>query len=170
MHVPPGVKCSDPNCHNCSHHDDIDDFYDAIMGTLKMSSQSLMSNCKCDFKHAVVPSWNDKVKALHSAAGDAYLIWRAIGKPRQGDDFNAMKLSRTKCKHAIRKCKKDKETTIADSIAEKICQKDPRKFWKGVKHRVNSKTKIPTNVDGVHGDDNIGSMWKHHLRRRCTWR
>ena len=19
-----------------------------------------------------------------------------------------------------------------------------------------------TNVDGVHGDDNIGSMWKHH--------
>ena len=78
-----GVKCSEPNCHNCSHHGDIDDFYDAIMGTLKMSSQSLMSNCKCDFKHAVVPGWNDKVKALHSAARDAYLIWRAIGK--QGD-------------------------------------------------------------------------------------
>ena len=71
-----------------------------------------------------------------------------------------MKLSRTKFKHAVRKCKKDKETIIADSIAEKMCQKDPRKFWKNFKHRVNSKTKIPTNVDGLHGDDNIGSMWK----------
>ena len=54
-------------------------FYDAIMGTLKMSSQSLMSNCK----HPVVPGWNDKVKGLHSAALDACLIWRAIGKPIQ---------------------------------------------------------------------------------------
>ena len=42
VHVPPGVKCSDPNCHNCSHHNDLDDFYDAIMGTLNLSSQSLM--------------------------------------------------------------------------------------------------------------------------------
>ena len=55
-----------------------------------------------------------------------------------------MKLSRTKFKHAIRKCKKDKETIIADIIAEKMCQKDPCKFWKDVKHRVNNKTKIPT--------------------------
>ena len=64
--------------------------------------------------------------------------------------------------NVIRKCKKDKGTIIADSIAEKMCQRDPRKFWKDVKHRVNSNTKIPTNIDGVHGDDNIISMWKHH--------
>ena len=48
-----------------------------------------------------------------------------------------------------------------------MCQQDPRKFWKEVKHRVNSKTKIPTNVDGEHGDDNIGSMWKHHYENSC---
>ena len=102
VYVPPGVKCSDPSCHNCSHHDDINDFYDAIIGTLKfkMSSQSLMYNCKCDFKHAVVPGWNDKVKALHSAARDSYLIWRAIGRSKQLYVFNAMKLSRTKFKHS----------------------------------------------------------------------
>ena len=116
VYIPPSVKCSDPNCHNCSYHDDINDFYDAIMGTLKMSSQSLITNCKCDYKHAVVLGWNDKVKELHSAC----LIWRAIGKPRQGDVFTAMKF-----KHAIRKCKKDKEIIIAGSIAEKMCQKDP---------------------------------------------
>ena len=60
-------------------------------------------------------------------------------------------MCRIKFKQAIRKCKKDKETIIADIIAEKMFQKDPRKFWKDVKHRVDSKS-----------DENIESMWKHH--------
>ena len=86
------------------------------MGTMKMSSQSLMTNCKCDFKHAVVPGWNDKVK-------DAYLIWRAIGKPRQGDVFNSMKLSRTKFKHAIRKCKRKTKKLLLLIVLLKRCVK-----------------------------------------------
>ena len=93
------------------------------------------------------------MKESHSATRDTYLVWRVIGKPRQGNVFNAMIFSRITLKHVIRKCKKDKETIIADSIAEKTCPKEPRKFWKDVKHLVNSKTKIPTNVDDEH--DNI---------------
>ena len=65
----------------------------------------------------VVAGWNEQVKELHSAARDADWIWKEIGKPRQGNAFNVMKLSRIKFKHAIRKCKKDKEIIIADSIA-----------------------------------------------------
>ena len=26
--VPSGDKCNNPSCHNCSHHNDLDDFYD----------------------------------------------------------------------------------------------------------------------------------------------
>ena len=69
------------------------------------------------FKHHVVPSWNEKVKAC-----DAYWLWREIGTPRQRDVFNVMKLSRIKFKHAIRKCKKDKDNIIADSIAQQMCK------------------------------------------------
>ena len=50
VNVPPGVKC---NCHNCVHHDDLDDCFDAVMGTLKLPSLSSMPNCKCAFKHSV---------------------------------------------------------------------------------------------------------------------
>ena len=38
-----------------------------------------------------------------------------------------MKLSRITLKHAIRKCKKDKENIIVDSIALKMCKKRRRK-------------------------------------------
>ena len=55
------------------------------MGTLKLSSQSLMSNCKCAFTHdAVVPSYNDKVNELHSAARDAYLIRKRLENQDKG--------------------------------------------------------------------------------------
>ena len=41
-----------------------------------------------------------------------------------------IKLSRCKFKYALRKCKRDKHTIIADNIAEKLCQKDNRDFLK----------------------------------------
>ena len=72
--------------------------------------------------------------------------------------FNVVKLSRIKFKHAIRKCKKCKETIIAESIAQNMCKKDHRKFRKEIKHHTNSKLKLPTNSEGVHGDVNIRSM------------
>ena len=83
-------------------------------------------------------------------------------KPRQGDVFIMMKLSRSKFKYALRKCKRDKETIIADNIAEKLCQKDDRDFWKNIKQITNKKVKLPTNIDGVHSDNDIVSMWKQH--------
>ena len=73
-----------------------------------------------------------------------------------------MKLSRSKFKYALRKCKRDKETIIAHNIAEKLCQKDDRDFWKNIKQMTNKKVKLPTNIDGVHGDNDIVSMWKQH--------
>ena len=53
-------------------------------------------------------------------------------------------------------------TIIADNIAENLCKKDSRDFWKDIKHLTNKKVKLPTNIDGVHGDNDIVSMWKQH--------
>ena len=61
-------------------------------------------------------------------------------RQRQCDVFNVMKLSIIKFKHAIRKCKQDKETIIADSIAKKMCKKDHRTE---INHHTNSKVTFP---------------------------
>ena len=69
MKVRPGVKSNDHNCHNCSHYDDLDDSYNYIVGTLKRSCHTLVSNHKCA---DVVPGWNEQANELHRAARDAY--------------------------------------------------------------------------------------------------
>ena len=93
---------------------------------------------------------------------DAYWLWREMGKPRNGDVFTLMKLCRSRFKYALRKCKKDKETIVSDRIADKMCQTDQRNFWKEIRCTMNSNVKLPTCIDGVHGDSNIAAMWKHH--------
>ena len=135
--VPQGIKCNDPNCRNHSHREEIDELYDSIVIALKKCSDALVSTGKRRAKDVIVPGWNEQVKELHVEARHAYLTWRDVGKPRQGDIFTTMKLSRSKFKYALRKCKRDKETVIADIIAEKLCQKDSRDFWKNIKQMTN---------------------------------
>ena len=43
-----------------------------------------------------------------------------------------------------------------------MCQTDQRNFWKEIRCTMNSNVKLPTCIDGVHGDCNIAAMWKHH--------
>ena len=95
--VPQGITCSDPNCINHSHRDEIDELYASIVNTLKKCSHALVSTGKHVVnKEDIVPGWNEQVKELHCAARHAYLTWRELGKPRQGDVFTMMKLSRSK--------------------------------------------------------------------------
>ena len=58
----------------------------------------LSSTGKHTVKYVIVPGWNEQVQELHDAARKAYLTWREIGKPRQGDVFITMKLSQSKFK------------------------------------------------------------------------
>ena len=93
------------------------------------------------------------MKHLHSAALGAYWLWREIDKQRQGEVFNVTKLSRIKFKHAIRKCKKDKSLI---ALHKRYAKRIIVSSGKEIKHHTNSKVKLPTNIEGVHGDVNIG--------------
>ena len=107
-----------------------------------------------------MPGWNAHVKEQHDR--DAYWLWREMGKPRNGDIFTLMKLSRSRFKYAFRKCKREQEVIVSDSIANKMCQKESRNFCKEIRCTMNNMVKLPTSVDGVCGDANIASMWKSH--------
>ena len=41
-------------------------------------------------------------------------------------------------------------------------QKDVDSFWKETKSLNNCKTPLPTNIDGVVGEQNIANLWKRH--------
>ena len=69
----------------------------------------------------------------NAAARDAYLLWEHSGKPRQGIIYDLMKQTRSKFIYALRVCKGNKNSIISDKIAEAMCAKNDRAFWREVK-------------------------------------
>ena len=83
-----------------------------------------------------IPGWNDLVKDVHAAAMggmDAYLLWKHSGKPRQGVVYDLMQQTRSTFKYALRVCKGNKNSMISDNIAEAMCAKNDRAFWREIK-------------------------------------
>ena len=158
--VPDGVKCLDPNCGNHCHQSDIDGFYMNIVNVLCSCSEKFKQAHKPN-NHHNVPGWNDQVEPYHNAARDAYSLWREVGKPRNGPIHDLMKQSRCKFKYMLRKCRRDKNTVLADKLAEQFHNKSDKEFWRNIKNKMNSKVNLPTMIDNVKGDA-IPEMWKKH--------
>ena len=161
LNIPDGMKCSDPNCQNPSHINDIDSFYDDIFTVLTECSKSLANVNSIRQRHNV-PGWNAHVREVHAAARDAYLLWKIGGRPRQGVLYDLMRNSRLRFKHALRMCKNNKNAIIADKIADNLCNKDDRTFWREIKNVTNSKVNLPSRIGDVHGSNAVAGMWKEH--------
>ena len=129
--IPSGVKCTNPNCLQANLITNIDNLYDAIIKVLSESSEKLVKD-----KHVgrtFTPGWNDQMKELHKAAREAYLLWKHSVKHRHSVVYDIMKLSRSRFKHGLRVCKTNKKSIIADKIAETMCEKNDRAFWREIK-------------------------------------
>ena len=156
VNIPEGVKCTNPN----SHVNDIDEFYDCIFSILTECSDGL-SNMNSDSHIHDIQGWNGDVKDMNAAARDAYLVWKLSGRARQGVFYDLMQRSRSRFKYALRLCKRNRNTsytTVADRIANHLCQNDDRAFWGEVKHVTNSKIKLTSKIWEAHGSVNITSM------------
>ena len=109
-----------------------------------------------------VPGWNAHVREVHAAARDAYLLWKIGGRPRQGVLCDLMRNSRLRFKHTLRMCTNNKNAIIADKIADNLCNKDDRTFWREIKNVTNSKVNLPGRIGDVHGSNAVAGMWKEH--------
>ena len=150
--------CDDPQCSNPSHFGAIDLFYNNIIDALWCSGESLSENCKTKFHQ--IPGWNDCCREVHAQAREAFLMWRRHGSPKHGIIFRNMCTTRAQFKSALRKCKRDSERAVADSLAKKMLSKDTKSFWKQIQHVNNEHITLEADcVGGVSGPENICNMW-----------
>ena len=63
----------------------------------------------------------------------------------------------------LRKCKRNKNSIIADKLADKFKNKNDREFWKDIRNMTNSKVNLPNMVHTFIGDE-IPEMWKNHYQ------
>ena len=151
------LLCSDPLCNNAYHISAILRLYNDIIDALLSSSRDLSKNTK-HYKHVI--GWNEYCKTAHTHAREAYVSWRNNGKPRHGMTYTNMKQTRAYFKMVLRKCKKDEATAKADSLANKLLERDDKAFWREMKKINNSSLPIASMVNGVSGVKNVTDMWK----------
>ena len=99
--------------------------------------------------------------SFHNAARDAYLLWQLEGKPTRGYVYDLMRSSKPKFKYALRKCKSNSNRIISDRLADKLCTKSDKEFWKDIRNISNNKVKLPNLVRDAQGDQ-ITNMWNNH--------
>ena len=114
------LSCTDKLCDNVDHVDAITSFYENICKSLRNASSCTINMCKSrKLADYIIPGWNDYVEESHQYARYNYVIWRDLGKPRQGSAFELMRRSRLNFKYVLRQCKAREEMARADSMANK---------------------------------------------------
>ena len=90
-------------------------------------------------------------------------MWTEAGKPRQGEIFKMMCLTRARFKYSLRFIKQHENNLRKDALAKKLADKSSNEFWKEVKNVNNSKTSLPNVIDGAVGSKEICEVWRKHF-------
>ena len=140
--------------------------YCCIVNTLHCAALNVIpvtrANCRSTADDHNIPGWNDLIKAAHSDARVAFKFWVASSKPRQGEEFDSMRFSRSKFKYLLRKCRREEATIRADILASDLSNNDSTLFWKHVSKQNNGSLKLADTVGGATGHVDIASMWNDH--------
>ena len=125
------LLCRDMNCENVQHSKELCSLYEAIVESLDISSRPLYKHRtkKCNAK----PGWKDHVEELHAEARNAFKVWAASGKSRQGPLFEHKKCTNARFKYALRYIKRNENTMGSDSLTRKLQKNYVNEFWKEIK-------------------------------------
>ena len=118
--------CKDIDCKNENHRIALDVYYGKLVRAMTKAGQR---RARTDKTFNSQPGWNEHVSGLHKKVRNCFIIWRSSGKPRQGEEFESMRLTRLQFKYALRYIKQYDNTMRKDSLAKILAMSDPTKFW-----------------------------------------
>ena len=157
------VLCKSGKCTDKSHLDGINILYNDIIYALQQSSKVLLKSRNMDSKkYHYVPGWNEQVKESHTAAREAFHLWKLCGQPRTGALASLMRRSRANYKYALRFCRLKEDQYRAESLAKSLTSNNCNQFWKSVKKVNGNNIPLSGCIDGANGNANIAQMWKKH--------
>ena len=113
------LRCSDANCTNVDHRNDLNKFYDNITESTSKASEAIFDNNRHNDTHSI-PGWNEHVYELHNIARQSFVEWIVDGKPKHGTVFDEMKCSRARFKYELRCLKRHKNQQIGDNLANNL--------------------------------------------------
>ena len=155
-----GVSCSDPTCTDPQHLQDLDDFYSFIVNSIDSSVNNNipMSGNNHAARGSVIPGWSEHVKPFREDAKFWHAIWVSLGRPLNCEVHRVMKHTRNLFHYAVRKVKKNREKIIQDNLLASFLDGKATGLVKKLKNlRSSGKEKVPSNIDGHVGKENIAN-------------
>ncbi len=106
-----------------------------------------------------VPGWNEYVEPLKQEALYWHRQWKARGSPHQGEYSEMRIITRARYKRAVRYVMNNSDRIKMTRMAEAISENRDRDLWSEICKIKGRNNKLPTNVDGVVGDENISELF-----------
>ena len=156
------TNCSEQFCTRTAHLDAINQLYHNLTSALILASRGLAGSPRIPQNPAIIPSWNDEVKTLHSVARKYFLLWVAKGRPKSGLIYENMVSSKKEFKYALRACKSKVERRRADKLNSALAADVAKnKFW-SLARMTSAKAYLSNNIDDAVGPQNITKMWQQY--------
>lgn len=156
------LQCTDNNCTDQVHLNEIDKTYDSIIDKLKTASKTCLGSKANIRKQNVVPGWNEYVKQYHDIAKEKYIIWCQSGKPREGVIAENMRDARRVFKKKLKDTKAREDQIKADKMAQQLAEKQYKQFWTTVSKSNIHNIPRSDSIEDVKGASNIADLWREH--------
>ncbi|KAL0870260.1 hypothetical protein ABMA27_005292 [Loxostege sticticalis] len=154
------AKCCFDFCHDFSHRNTIDKFYNEIVSTLSSAASEAYSITRR--RKNTVTGWNKHVKDAHMEARSKFSMWTLFGRPKHGTLYDAMVTSRKIFKGRLKWCQNNQEQIRMDALATLHARGDFGRFWKST-NNMNVRPGLPVSVDGVNDAKAIADIFKDHF-------
>ena len=159
------LNCRDLKC--IEHSNDIEAFYNDIIKSC-LQSENLYIPLTGSNAVKCIPGWNDHVKTKRLESLYFHELWKAAGRPLQGDIANNMRQSRKSYHYAVRYCKKQQTLIKAQKMAESLCNSQSRDFWREVKLYKQSNNTVTSRVDNATDPSAIADIFYNKFKSVYT--
>lgn len=163
---PNNVQYCCVDCKCVSAQSTVDELYGVIVEALTCSANKYVPRTKSGyFKHW----WNGTLSELKQASIEAHNLWKACGRPKQGDIFLNMKQVKLSYKNAIRAYKQNEELFLSNELHELLLEKDMVNFWRTWNSKV-VKPNLPAVIDGETEVGAIAEKFAKYFKSSCDSR
>ena len=141
----------------------IDYFYRSIVDSLLQASSISVRKVKHNFYKYW---WDEELAALKQASIDSFKLWTAVGKPRAGCEFLAMKRAKYAYKLAIKNKEVSSKDAFTNSLNEALLHKNMDSFWRSWRSKFGTE-KQSTVVDGCSEELSIANKFATIFQTVC---
>ena len=152
------IDCQDLKC--SQHLEEIQRYYDDILQACISAADCTVGRRQNRTRNLPRrPGWNNYVQPYKERAIFWHALWKCNGSPREGHIALIRRQTRARYRYAVRYIKRHEEQCRANRLAEGLLSNNGRDAWHEVRKVTARKGGVPTSIDDIDGDREIGELF-----------